>query len=94
MTRAVEQPIVKLQNPIQHYGWGSTRAIAELQGRPVPSPEPEAELWIGDHPIAPSVVQNNAGDEQPSIPLSAWIQPLRLISAGSCLSSSCRLRML
>jgi mannose-6-phosphate isomerase len=73
MTRAVEQPIVKLQNPIQHYGWGSTRAIAELQGRPVPSPEPEAELWIGDHPIAPSVVQNNAGDEQPSIPLSAWI---------------------
>jgi mannose-6-phosphate isomerase len=29
--------------------------IAQLQGRPVPSPEPEAELWIGAHPADPSV---------------------------------------
>ena len=31
-------------------------AIAELQGRPVPAPGPEAELWMGAHPSAPSGV--------------------------------------
>jgi mannose-6-phosphate isomerase len=31
--------------------------IAALQGRPVPSPEPEAELWIGAHPGDPSTVE-------------------------------------
>jgi mannose-6-phosphate isomerase len=46
--------IVKLQNPIRPYAWGSHHAIAELQGRPAPTAEPEAELWIGDHPTAPS----------------------------------------
>jgi mannose-6-phosphate isomerase len=39
---------------IQPYPWGSRHAIAELQGRPVPAPGPEAELWMGAHPSAPS----------------------------------------
>ena len=43
-----------LQNPIRPYAWGSRTAIAALQGRPVPSPGPEAELWLGAHPSAPS----------------------------------------
>ena len=38
--------IVKLENSIQHYAWGSRDAIARLQQRATPSPEPEAELWI------------------------------------------------
>ncbi len=42
------------------YAWGSRTAIAELQGRPRPEPglgaEPEAELWLGAHPRAPSRV--------------------------------------
>lgn len=46
-----------LQPVVQPYAWGSTRAIAELQGRPVPSPGPEAELWMGAHPSAPSGVE-------------------------------------
>lgn len=46
----------RLENPIQHYAWGSRTAIAELCGRRVPSPHPEAELWIGAHPKAPSMV--------------------------------------
>jgi mannose-6-phosphate isomerase len=43
-----------LTNPIRTYAWGSTSAIAGIQGRPVPSPRPEAELWMGGHPSAPS----------------------------------------
>ena len=39
------------------YDWGTSDAIAELQGRPVPAPGPEAELWMGAHPTAPSGVR-------------------------------------
>ena len=41
---------------IQPYPWGTRDAIADLQGRPVPAPGPEAELWMGAHPSAPSGV--------------------------------------
>jgi mannose-6-phosphate isomerase len=44
---------------VQPYAWGSRQAIAELQGRPVPSAGPEAELWMGAHPSAPSGVERN-----------------------------------
>jgi mannose-6-phosphate isomerase len=43
-----------LEPAVQPYAWGSRRTIAELRGRPVPSPGPEAELWMGAHPSAPS----------------------------------------
>jgi mannose-6-phosphate isomerase len=43
-----------LSTPIQPYDWGSREFIARLQRRPTPSSGPEAELWIGDHPRAPS----------------------------------------
>ena len=39
------------------YAWGSRSAIAELTGRPTPTSDPEAELWMGAHPMAPSRVQ-------------------------------------
>ena len=42
-----------LDNPIQHYAWGSRTSLANLLGRPAAS-QPEAELWIGAHPKAPS----------------------------------------
>ncbi len=48
-----------LENAIQPYAWGSRSAIAGLQGRPVPSPGPEAELWMGAHPLAPSHVRRS-----------------------------------
>lgn len=50
--------IFPLGNPIQHYAWGSHTALAELAGRPAPSAEPEAELWLGAHPSAPSRAPN------------------------------------
>ncbi|NJC71533.1 mannose-6-phosphate isomerase, class I [Planosporangium thailandense] len=45
-----------LDNPIRPYAWGSRTAIAELQGRPAPTEQPEAELWMGAHPDSPSTV--------------------------------------
>jgi mannose-6-phosphate isomerase len=45
-----------LKNVVQEYAWGSTTAIAELLGEEVPSPVPQAELWMGAHPKAPSGV--------------------------------------
>jgi mannose-6-phosphate isomerase len=43
-----------LQPVTQPYAWGSRHGIASLRGHPVPSPGPEAELWMGAHPSAPS----------------------------------------
>jgi mannose-6-phosphate isomerase len=43
-----------LTNPIRTYAWGSTSVIAGVQGRQTPSVQPEAELWMGGHPSAPS----------------------------------------
>ncbi|MBF5042755.1 mannose-6-phosphate isomerase, class I [Aggregicoccus sp. 17bor-14] len=50
----------RLDNVIQPYAWGSRTAIAELQGRPSPSAGPEAELWLGAHPGAPSRVSSGS----------------------------------
>lgn len=43
----------RLIGTIQPYAWGDRNAIAAIQGRE-PSDEPEAELWLGAHPVAPS----------------------------------------
>ena len=43
-----------LECTIMPYAWGSHTAIAELTGRKTPSSGPEAELWMGAHPMAPS----------------------------------------
>jgi mannose-6-phosphate isomerase len=51
-----------LQPVIRPYAWGSRHGIAELQGRPVPAPGPEAELWMGAHPSAPSGVAQTTLD--------------------------------
>ena len=48
--------ISRLRNPIQTYAWGSRTGIADFLGRP-PADEPQAELWMGAHPQAPSEVE-------------------------------------
>jgi mannose-6-phosphate isomerase len=45
-----------LKNTVQKYTWGSTSAIQELLGEKNLSHEPMAELWMGAHPKAPSLV--------------------------------------
>ncbi len=46
---------------VRPYSWGSRTAIAELCGRPVPAPHPEAELWFGAHPGDPAWVDTPNG---------------------------------
>lgn len=45
-----------LKNPIREYAWGSRTAIPELVGSKTPAERPQAELWMGAHPKAPSLV--------------------------------------
>jgi len=45
-----------LENTIQEYEWGSYTAICNLLGRKAPSDVPQAELWMGAHPRASSMV--------------------------------------
>jgi len=42
-----------MDNPVREYDWGSTTTLARLQGR-TPTGRPEAEMWMGAHPSAPS----------------------------------------
>ena len=62
--------IYLLKNSVQEYAWGSKTAIAELLGKPKPSPAPQAELWMGAHPKAPSLVVTPEAD----IPLNDFIE--------------------
>ncbi|MFE9096734.1 mannose-6-phosphate isomerase, class I [Streptomyces sp. NPDC007264] len=43
----------RLDNTIRPYAWGSTTAIPRLLGAE-PTGEPQAEMWMGAHPGAPS----------------------------------------
>ena len=59
-----------LQNKIQGYLWGSRTKLAEFLGQPSPAAVPQAEMWMGAHPAAPSCVQRD-GIWQP---LTSWIE--------------------
>jgi mannose-6-phosphate isomerase len=49
----------RLECTMMPYAWGSRTAMAELMGRPSPSSAPEAELWMGAHPMAPSLLSRD-----------------------------------
>jgi mannose-6-phosphate isomerase len=53
--------VYPLTGVIRSYAWGSRSVLAMLQGRPVPSDGPEAELWLGAHPGDPSTVTGPDG---------------------------------
>jgi mannose-6-phosphate isomerase len=48
-----------LKNTVQEYTWGSYTYIPELLGNDSPASTPRAELWMGAHPKAPSMVKCN-----------------------------------
>jgi mannose-6-phosphate isomerase len=71
--------ILVMQNTVMDYAWGSRTAIPELLGKKSPSPKPQAELWMGAHPKAPSRVRLNGR----WIPLSQLIDEYPLETLGS-----------
>jgi len=48
-----------MKNTVQEYAWGSYTAIPELLGNHSPASTPQAELWMGAHPKAPSMIKCN-----------------------------------
>lgn len=50
----------RLEGVLQHYDWGDPAFIAGMQSRAA-SGQPEAELWFGAHPSAPSVLADCGG---------------------------------
>src|SRR5690606_23866895 len=60
-----------------NYDWGSTSAIAELQGR-VSKGQPEAELWMGTHRRAPSPLEQGLSEASDLRALIAS-DPVRLL---------------
>ncbi|MCR8579148.1 mannose-6-phosphate isomerase, class I [Streptomyces sp. Isolate_219] len=50
----------RLANTVRPYAWGSTTALPELLGT-TPTGEPQAEMWMGAHPGAPSRIDRGAG---------------------------------
>lgn len=71
---------LRMVNPIHHYEWGSRTALAWMQGRE-PSGRPEAELWMGAHPLAPSRLTAVDGSEEPLDTLVAE-SPVQMLGSG------------
>ena len=55
-----------LSNAIRDYAWGTTGDLAEFVGR-TPSGGPEAELWIGAHHGAPSLLPTDGSSTTRSV---------------------------
>ncbi|MFI8436793.1 mannose-6-phosphate isomerase, class I [Streptomyces sp. NPDC079020] len=51
----------RLSNTVRPYAWGSTTAIPALLGV-APTGEPQAEMWMGAHPGAPSRITRPGAD--------------------------------
>jgi mannose-6-phosphate isomerase len=64
-----------LDNPVKPYAWGSATELPRLLGVP-PTGRPQAELWMGAHPAAPSRLR--AG---PSLPALIEADPAGQLSA-------------
>mgnify|MGYP002721467491 CR=1 FL=1 len=54
----------RMTNPVRDYAWGSTTAFSTHFGW-TPSATPQAELWMGAHPAAPSSVPGEDGAQTP-----------------------------
>lgn len=53
--------MLKLTGKVQNYAWGDTFSISGLQGY-TPTGQPEAEVWFGAHPSAPSLTDEGPLD--------------------------------
>ena len=60
--------LIFIENTPRAYAWGSRDALPELLGT-APNGEPQAELWLGDHPGAPASVAKASPNPQTLIEL-------------------------
>ena len=58
-----EAGVLTLHGVVQHYDWGGYQFIPDLLGIENATRRPFAELWIGAHAKAPSVVELATGEE-------------------------------
>lgn len=49
--------MLRVEPVIKDYAWGSHEALANLSGRPAPTEQPEAELWVGAHEAGPGLLR-------------------------------------
>lgn len=58
----IEAKPYRMKNRVMHYAWGARNAeafIPKLLGEAIESDKPYAELWLGAHDKAPSLIQIN-----------------------------------
>jgi mannose-6-phosphate isomerase len=55
---------LRMVNPVRSHGWGAKGGLAGVQRRPA-GRRPEAELWVGAHPVASSTLLDLDGHEIP-----------------------------
>ncbi len=52
--------VYRLSCPVKNYAWGSVGGLSKLLGRPDEG-QPQAEMWVGAHPSAPSLAVDARG---------------------------------
>ena len=60
--------VARLNNRIQEFAWGSESYLPQLLGYENPEQKPQAELWMGVHPLGESYACG------PNVPLSRYLQ--------------------
>jgi mannose-6-phosphate isomerase len=65
--------VLTLRGVVQHYDWGGHNFIPDLLGIENATGKPYAELWIGAHAKAPSMVEIESGPEPFDVPLDEFI---------------------
>ncbi|KUG53261.1 hypothetical protein AVL62_00115 [Serinicoccus chungangensis] len=85
--------IVRIDGVVRDYAWGRPGGISAVRGQE-PTGRPEAELWLGAHPAAPSRVLTGHPGGAPWPDLAAWEHAtgdtlpflMKLLAAGAPLS--------
>ncbi|CAG9298314.1 mannose-6-phosphate isomerase, class I [Celerinatantimonas diazotrophica] len=63
MTKSQTQYFYRMQNPMQHYAWGTTEVLNSLFGIANPDGQPQAEIWMGAHINGCSLVHETKTDQ-------------------------------
>lgn len=77
--KEIRQTIFPMKNPVRNYAWGSYDGILIHSGIAVEQGKPTAEVWMGAHPDAPSLVQTREGTW---VPLHKFIADYPLSALG------------